>query len=326
MNDMIFFTLITNKYLAHAKLMINSFLKYNNGKFVIGLIDCLTDDLSIYDDIEVIPVESIGIAEFEEMTKKYSSIELLTACKPFYFKFLMNLYPNSNSFIYLDADIKFYNSIMDILNNTRDYSVLLTPHFLSPQNDELNPSDHDILRNGIFNLGFICINRYKEAIEFNEWWCEKLVNYSFADLSRGYFTDQLWVNFAPAFLAKLKILRNIGLNVSNWNLHERFIDIKNGSYLINGNENMIFYHFSNFKLERPDILAGYNNRFTFDNRPEMRLLFDEYIEEVFKFGYNKYKNIPWVYENKKRAKWIFIYKRVLMKIKKIIYVRLKLKF
>jgi hypothetical protein len=58
----------------------------------------------------------------------------------------------------------------------------------------------------------------------------------------------------------------------------------------------------------------------------MRLLFDEYIEEVFKFGYNKYKNIPWVYENKKRAKWIFIYKRVLMKIKKIIYVRLKLKF
>ncbi len=108
MNNMIFFTLITNKYLAHAKLMINSFLKYNNGKFVIGLIDSLPDDLSIYDDIEVIPVESIGIAEFEEMTKKYTAIELLTACKPFYFKFLMNLYPNSNSFIYLDADLKFY--------------------------------------------------------------------------------------------------------------------------------------------------------------------------------------------------------------------------
>jgi hypothetical protein len=83
---------------------------------------------------------------------------------------------------------------------------------------------------------------------------------------------------------------------------------------------MIFYHFSNFKLERPDILAGYNNRFTFDNRPEMRLLFDEYIEELFKFGYNKYKNIPWVYENRKKEKWIVIYKRVLMRIKKKLFM------
>ena len=308
--EKIYFTLITNKYLAHAKVLIDSFSKYNKGKFVVGLIDKIDSDVSIYENLDIVPVENIEILEFGEMKKIYNVIELLTACKPFYFRYLMSQYPNSHSFIYLDSDICFYNSIDEILNCNRDYSILLTPHFLSPQPDDLTPSDHSMLTTGIFNMGFLCINRFKESIEFNEWWCNKLVKYCFADIKNGYFTDQLWVNFAPSFISNCKILRNLGLNVSNWNLHERKIDFINGEYLINRSDKLLFYHFSNFNIEEPEVLAWYNNRYNFSNRPEMKKIFDKYVVEVKNNGYEKFKLIPWAFQNEKLGKWYIIFKKI----------------
>jgi hypothetical protein len=315
MKETIYFTLITNKYLSHAKVLFNSFSKYNEGKLIIGLIDKLCEDLTIYDDFEVIQVEELDIAEFGEMKKIYNVIELLTACKPFYFKFLMDKYPNVYSFVYLDSDMKFFSSLNNIIDTNKNYDVLLTPHFLSPQPDDKTPSDHTILSTGIFNLGFICINRTAASVDFNNWWCRKLIKYCFADIRRGYFTDQLWVNFAPSFLPNFKVIRNLGMNVSNWNLHERMVVIKDDVYLINENERMIFYHFSNFQLDQPNVLSWYNDRYNFSNRPEMYHIFEQYINDLVSFGYNEYKTIPWAYENQRKGKWYIIYRKVLRRFK-----------
>jgi hypothetical protein len=315
MEETIYFTLITNKYLAHAKVLKSSFLKFNKGKLIVGLIDRVQPESHFYNDLEVVPVEEIGISDFCEMKKIYNVIELLTAAKPFYFKYFMELYPKVDSFVYLDSDIKFYSSINNIIKDNKGYDVLLTPHFLTPQPDDLTPSDHSILSTGIFNLGFICINRSKESLNFIEWWSRKLTKYCFADIRRGYFTDQLWVNFAPAFLSNFKVLRAIGLNVSNWNLHERHIEFKDERFIINGVEEMVFYHFSNFNLEKPNVLAWYNNRFNFENRPEMSEIFKKYVEDIKSNGYDLYKKIPWAYENQKKGKWYILFKKVLKRFK-----------
>lgn len=315
MEEHIYFTLITNKYLAHAKVLIESFSRHNRGRFVVGLIDKPYPDLSVYDGLEIVSVESINISEFDEMKKIYNVIELLTACKPFYFRYLMQRFQSAHSFVYLDSDMYFYGSIEEIIRSNGDYSILLTPHFCSPQPDDLTPSDHTMLTTGVFNLGFLCINRFEESVYFNDWWCRKLTKYCYADTRRGYFTDQLWINFATTFLANFKVLRNLGLNVSNWNLHERTIHRDDmGEYVINNSEKLLFYHFSNFNVEKSEVLAWYNNRYSFRNRPEMRSVFEEYVGELRRKGYDEYKLIEWAYQFAKKGKWAIILGKVRRKL------------
>jgi hypothetical protein len=297
---MIAFTLCSNNYLPMARALGESFLRHNpSHTFVIGLVDTKDPkvDYDSFAPLEVIAVGDIGISRLSDMVVSYTIIELNTAVKPFLFTHLFNRLLRENApnpkVCYLDPDIIVFSSLKGIEDTLDSCNVLLTPHLLSPAPQVGGLFAEQIFLNyGIYNLGF-CGMRWSETTrQILAWWSERLAEHCKEQVEKGIFVDQLWMNHAPIFFGGVEISRNPCLNVAYWNLHERKLSRKEGVWHVNDTLPLQFYHFSSFQFYHADSLGRYSTRFSLNNRPEMRPLFDEYRTRLRDLGFEAFKKIP----------------------------------
>jgi|YNPMSStandDraft_2_1061718.scaffolds.fasta_scaffold20882_2 hypothetical protein len=290
------FTLCSLNYMAQAKTLAESFREHNpDWHFVIGLVDELTDTslLPNFEDksVEIIPVHKVQISRLNDMAEAYNIEELNTSVKPFYIEFLFVKY-NADKVVYIDPDIQVYDSISDVDQQLNVYDLILTPHFLTPLDDDGKcPSEINILRVGIFNLGFVAFKNTPMTLTFIQWWKDRLSKYCFVAPNEGMFVDQLWMNFAILYHERSYILRHLGYNVANWNLHERNISKKGNRFFINDTYPLVFFHFSGYTPLKPDVISKYQNRFDFNNRKDIIELFDGYRERLFKNDFTRYSKL-----------------------------------
>ena len=284
-NDQIAFTLCSNNYLAHAKTIRDSFLKYHpDFKFVIGLVDRpnIGFDYAFFDGLEILSVEAIEMKEFEELKKKYNITELNTAVKPAFFNHLFKKY-SAEKIIYIDPDILVTSRFVEVLNILDRKNIIITPHTCSPIEDEFAPTDYHTLRGGVFNLGFIALSNYPEVKNFLDWWHARVVKYGFANFSLNMFYDQIWINYVPVFYDNYFILKNPGYNMANWNLHERVLSQnEEENFMVNENFPLRFFHFSSYSFRNPQIICSYLTRYNFSNRPDLKMIFKLYRELLIK--------------------------------------------
>lgn len=272
------FTICSNNYLAQAKTLGDSFLEYHpDWKFIIGLCDEFDSsfDYSIFDKFKIIKVKDINVPEFKHLVQQYNIIELNTAVKPTFFKHIFTNY-NANKLIYIDPDIlvtSYFEEVISILD-TKD--IVLTPHICSPIDDEYAPTDYHTLRGGIYNLGFIALARYDKIKDFIQWWHERVSKYGYCDFSNTMFYDQLWINYVPAMWDDYYIMKHLGYNMANWNLHERMLTEKNNRFFVNNEVPLRFFHFSGYKYNNPNSIASYLTRYDFESRPDLKNLFFKY--------------------------------------------------
>jgi len=302
------FTICSNNYLAQALSLGKSVTKYNSDyQFVIGLVDkkCSSIDYTKI-RFDIIEVEEIGVPDFSQMIDRYNITELNTAVKPFFFKYFWEKQDKTNSIIYLDPDIYVYNSFIELEKLLEIYDIILTPHCTNPIDDDKLPSENNFLNAGLYNLGFLAIRKTENAKIMINWWAKRLVDKAYNNFEKGMFTDQLWMNFTPLFFKNVCISLNPGYNMAYWNLHERSISYSSENYYVNNESLLVFYHFSGFDPTTPDSISKYQNRFSFEERPELIKLFNAYKNELFKEGYNyyisfkcKYVEIKETLDNKK---------------------------
>ena len=296
------FTLCSNNYLAQAITLGNSLIKHNPEYiFKIVLVDKKNSQVN-YSSIpyEVIEIENILIEDFNEMFRRYNIIELNTAVKPFIFAYFFYKYNKLDSIIYLDPDICVYNSFSILENELREYDIIITPHCLSPINDNKLPSENEFLNSGLYNLGFIAIKNGSESKKLLDWWSDRLKTKAYIDFAKGMFTDQIWFNFVPLFFEKVRILKHVGFNVAYWNIHERNLVNK---YEVCFNKEifpLIFFHFSGYDPQKPKILSKYQDRFTFEKRSDLVEIFDDYANELFANDYLIYVKYQCCYSVEKQ--------------------------
>lgn len=276
------FTLCSNNYLAQAKILGDSFIKNNSGyKFIIGLVDRLNPliDYKSYIGYELIPVENIGIDNFEEIWKKYNIIELNTCIKPSYFKYLFNRYPDVEFVLFFDPDIQFFSSLLDIETEFDKNDFILIPHVYKPiKLSDQRPNENDFLNYGIYNLGFLGLkNSHQILKEFLPWWEERALNLGYIRTSEGLFVDQIWFNLVPLFFNKISILKHPGCDVAPWNLHERELSVSLDKIMVNSTNELIFYHFSSFKYNNPEIYFYHYNRNTVFINETVTKLYSDYL-------------------------------------------------
>jgi hypothetical protein len=272
------FTICSNNYLAQAKTLGDSFLEYHPGwKFIIGLCDEFDSsfDYSVFNKFEIIKVKDINVPEFENIVQQYNIVELNTAVKPTFIKHIFTTY-NANKLIYIDPDIlvtSYFEEVIAILD-TKD--IVLTPHICSPIDDEYAPTDYHTLRGGIYNLGFIALARYDKIKDFIQWWDERVLKYGFCDFSNNMFYDQLWINYVPAMWNDYFIMKHLGYNMANWNLHERILTEMNNRFFVNKEVPLRFFHFSGYRYNNPNSIAFYLTRYDFESRPDLKKIFFKY--------------------------------------------------
>lgn len=285
------FTICSANYLPFAKSLGDTLIKHNSDYlFSIVLLDSISPtDLSFFVSHTILPIENLQIPQFEEMNTKYNIFELSCALKPFVLGYFIKEYQDAEVVIYFDSDILIFNKLTDCEEALKNFSVVITPHINNPlTEDSLFPNEQLILRSGLFNAGFIAVNSSQNAIDFISWWSERLLIKCYNDMQNALFVDQLWLSYVPIFFPSACIFKHPGYNVAYWNLQERSLSV-NATYFINGNSELVFFHFSGYDINNPEVISKYQNRFSFETKPEYKILFEEYTNRVLANGYEQYK-------------------------------------
>ena len=293
-------TICSANYLAHAKTLGDSVREHNpNFHVVIGLVDRLPDGFEIgyLDSFEVIPVERLNFPQLGDMVKKYNVVELCTAVKPFYMDFLYNRDQQVDAVIYLDPDILVCGSFATLLGKLKSHSIVLTPHSCTYDDTAVNIHYEKVmLWAGVYNLGFIATSRSDETAAFLKWWRIRLQNHCYYRPGvAGSFLDQLWMGLAPLYFRGIYIETDPGYNMCYWNHFERRLSLCNGKYVVNDYHDLIFFHFSGYKPEKPDVSVSRASEpmLSFIDRPDLRPIYDDYRRRLLAGNYVSVTSIPW---------------------------------
>ena len=297
------FTLCSTNYLAHARTLGDSLRQHNPGfHFVIGLVDHLPKELpaSFWQPYELVQVEEIGIEGFPEMVQRYDVVELNTAVKASYFLYLYRRDPSTEAVIYLDPDILLYSSLNHLVELLGAHNIVVTPHSCTFDN---SPAaiyyEQGMLGMGIYNLGFIATKRSAVTTAFLNWWRYRLRDHCYRAWGTGMFVDQLWVTLAPLYFP-VHVEKHPGYNMCYWNHFERKLAYDNGRYLVNGEHDLIFYHFSSYSPDHPDKITVRKKSITnsFEERPDLKPIYDDYRDRLMANGYLAVKSMPYALRSK----------------------------
>jgi len=244
---LIFFTSVNNAYLSKISVLGESLGRHHPDAWrVLALLDepppGVTPAQVNFDEF-FLPSQ-LGIPELERWLFGLTVVEACTAQKGNVMTDLLNR-PDCEGVVFLDPDIEVFSRMTEVEQGLAEHSVLLTPHLTHPETTALGIEDNEIaaLTYGVFNIGFLAIAPTPAGRAFTAWWRDRLLTYCVADVERGLFTDQRWVNLAPGLFDGVGILRHDGYNVATWNISQRRMDRSGQGWTVNGLP-LRFVHFS----------------------------------------------------------------------------------
>lgn len=293
---MIVYTSICMNYLPKA-LVLGKSLKETNPKvkFYVILLEkeipeeWPTEAYNIVD--KVILAKDLGWKNFDKYIFKHSIVEASTSVKGQALVYLLE--NESDKVVYIDPDIKVYKSLDELSKLLDKHEIILTPHLTIPEKNKNDIDNNELcaLQHGVYNLGFLAVRNGKEGMKFAKWWNDRLQLYCYDDIPRGIFTDQRWIDLAPAYF-DVFVLKNPGYNMAPWNLSSRSLSYKNNKYLVNDEYELVFFHYSGFDSGANETVFNY---YVKDKKNVIYKLRNEYIEEMNVFGQATLGKYLWSY-------------------------------
>lgn len=299
MKPLIFFTIVSRNYLAYALTLMQSVAaQYPDSKRYLCLADERADDPALDTDLfETVTIDQLGLPHFEAFVFRYDIMELNTAVKPYMFEWLRMRHPQAGM-VYLDPDIYVLRPLDDVAQAFEEGKLaVLTPHLNQPLPDDGKfPTELSLMRTGVYNCGFVAINAaHPQSGALVDWWSRKLEFDCFVDLEAGLFTDQKWMDMAPALFPDVMILRHDGYNVAYWNLASRPVARgAGGDYVANGMP-LVFAHFSGVDLGKPGTYSKHQNRFDAGDIGGLRPLYETYLDKLRANGHARHGRAPYAY-------------------------------
>ena len=290
-----FFTSITANYLPKARVLAKSVKRHNpDAVFHLVLSDKVPEEFRIDDEPfdSLILTKDLGIVDLRSWIFRHSVVELCTAVKGPAFVRIFEV-TNADKVVYLDPDIVVLHNLNDLSNILERAGVVLTPHQVVPDVTDDAIIDNEIcsLKHGVYNIGFLAVKRNEEGLSFIHWWRDRLMKYCYDDIPNGLFTDQKWVDLAPAFFNDIFILRDKTYNVATWNLTHRDVRSYNDGTLTIDSSPVKFFHFSGFDSGAQEVML---KKYTDKNSPLFKLR-KWYVQELNKEGQKRLGNLPCVY-------------------------------
>ena len=290
------YTSICMNYLPKALVLGESLKKHNPGiKFYVILLEReipkeVTKDMYQIID-EIILAKDLGYDNFDKFIFKHSIVEASTSVKG---QALVYLLENvAEKVMYIDPDIKVYQKFTKLESLLEEHDIILTPHLTIPETQEIDIRNNELcaLQHGVYNLGFIAVAGREEGMRFAKWWRDRLHLYCYDDIPSGIFTDQRWVDLAPAYF-DCYILKDLGHNMAPWNLSTRKLYRKNNKIVVNQKDELVFFHFSGF--DSGANLAVFSNYLSEPDAIEFELR-DEYVDDLKRMEQNTLGNYCWSY-------------------------------
>lgn len=272
---MIFCTVITENYLPLAQVLHQSLVEQQPGTRLIILVADRQEapqtgnaDLLGLNDLVHAPF-------FREIENKYaySNKDVLRwALKPVLLGHLLQ--SGHQKVAYADPDLFFtgdFSFIADLLDNA---AVVLTPHWADLDLHKNYDSIFSILRNGIFNAGFVAAG--SKGIPAIQWWAGMCHFKMEKKQELGLYDDQRYLDLMQVQFNDVHILRHQGCNLAAWNIHSCKRELKDGRLLINGQYNPVFIHFTHDTINN---ILEKNDEF-------LRPYLDKYLQQLSAKGFD----------------------------------------
>jgi hypothetical protein len=278
-------TVVTEDHLPFARSLLQTAEAHGwRGDRIAVLVDAAPDRADLPSGCEALPWSALlSQEERDYFRQRYGIGEICCALKPFAMDHLF-----SNGFDrthYLDADIGVFGSLDALDASLRTCSVQLTPHYFDdPPLDGRVPDQLTLLRAGVFNAGYLGVRSSSVGRDFLRWWAEKVRKFGYVDPYLGMHGDQRWLDMVPAKFAEVEILRDRGINVGYWNLHERELGFDGKAYVVDESA-LVLFHFSGFDPRTPSVLSEFQDRHCVSERETLSRLTEEYARIVIANGY-----------------------------------------
>jgi hypothetical protein len=104
---------------------------------------------------------------------------------------------------------------------------------------------------------------------------------------------------APLYFTGILVERNPGWNMCYWNHFERRLTVRDGRYIVNGEHELIFYHFSSYDPDQPDLITKRPKQpvMSFKQRPDLKHLFDMYRANLLARDYLSVRSLEYSLRN-----------------------------
>lgn len=292
---MLFCTISAANHLPKAAVLAKSL---NSTQPAHKMVLCLVErDVSAAESIadsfsQIVRAVDVGIVNFCQFIFRYSLVEACSAIKAQFLLWAMDAFPEEQQFVFLDPDIFAYSRFEELESLLPSADILLTPHVLYDEQrvDRVQDNLFRVLVAGTFNMGFLALRRSPVTLEFLGWWNKKLQALCYMDWPRGFFADQKWVLLSTSFF-DLRILREPGYNVANWNIYERQLTLNRSGYTVRGKP-LRFFHFSGIDSGRD---LYYFRKQLKENHPIFSMR-DKYLNEVRTFDATAQSRKAWSYD------------------------------
>lgn len=220
---------------------------------------------------------------------QYSALELTCALKSQAGHWLCQ--NGARQILYLDGDVRLFQSPEVIWQEMTNGQWLLTPHLRQrlPE-DGRYPNNIDLLRTGNFNAGVWAVRweteaQQTEVLRMLSWWRDCCRRHCIVDPHDGLFVDQKWLDQAVSISPEVRVSRNPGLNVGYWNLHEYDDE----------STPLTAFHFSG--ADNPEgRLSTHQNRHHVKRGTWLEQLLDEYRHELEGQSKSHYTTLPYEYD------------------------------
>lgn len=249
-------------------------------------------DLSAEPFDEIHPVAELGIPHYRGWAFCHRIVELSTAIKPFLLARLLDR-PDCGGVIYLDPDTIVFSRLDEVLAVLEQSNIALTPHLVAPETGLAGVMDNEIasLKHGVYNLGFAAVAPTDTGRRFAAWWSDRCYHFCRDDIPSGLFTDQRWIDLAPAFFEGVCILRSTRLNVASWNVSTRTVTGTVPEAVVVDGEPLGFYHFTGFDSGAHRTMAWKHAA----DQPTVLALINWYAETIATLGKDPLCAVPWAF-------------------------------
>jgi len=241
----------------------------------------------------IIKLSDLPIGNLPSWIFKHRLVELCTAVKGTAFEYIAATF-GCERIYYFDPDILVLGRLDELERTLQRHSVVLTPHLCTPEHDRAAVVENEIscLKHGVYNLGFLGVRMTEQGCRFVSWWANRLRTFCYDDIAGGLFTDQRWVDLAPALFDDIAIVRDPRYNVATWNLtHRRATGRAPYEILINGRP-LVFYHFSGLDSGDQEAVLKRHGA----HSPVLFELRDWYIARCAELGQLALRKIKCVYD------------------------------
>ncbi|MAZ44466.1 MAG: glycosyl transferase [Legionellales bacterium] len=245
-----FCTLFDSAYLSRGLALFESLeakMEQDFRLYVLAMDDYTYRFLNRLCISNLIPValETIEDRQMKSIKPMRSRGEYCWTCTSCFVHFLLDTF-NLPQVIYCDADIYFFGSPEPVLADGWDASVMMTPHFYSPEYDKSRSL-------GKYNVQFLPFKNDNWGKKTASWWKDACIDWCYDRIEENRFGDQKYLDEWEERFDRVRVIDNRGVGVAPWNCqqYEFFEHEKTLRGIQKSNSNtfdVIFYHFHGFKL------------------------------------------------------------------------------